>query len=84
MGYKVNLELWNKQKNETYYEFGDSLMEEQANEFAFALLMPKKTYKEIMDQYTNGNQIETNNVAKYFGVSISDASHRGKFLELLQ
>lgn len=84
MGYKINSELWNKQKNETYYRSGDSLMEYQANEFAAALLMPKKAYKEIMDQYTNGNQVETDKVADYFGVSISAASNRGKFLGYLQ
>ena len=42
MGYKINSELWNKQKNAIYYRSGDSLMEYQANEFAAALLMPKK------------------------------------------
>ncbi len=84
MGYKINSELWNKQKNETYYRSGDSLMEYQANEFAAALLMPKKAYKEIMDRYTIGNQVETDKVADYFGVTISAASTRGKFLGYLQ
>lgn len=84
MGYKVNSELWNKQKNATYYRSGDSLMEYQANEFAAALLMPKKVYKDIMEQYTIGNRVETDKVADYFGVSISAASNRGKFLGYLQ
>ena len=84
MGYKINSELWNKQENATYYRAGDSLIEYQANEFAAALLMPKKLYKEIMDQYTIGNKVETDKIASYFGVSISAASNRGKFLGYLQ
>lgn len=84
MGYRINSELWDKQKNETYYRSGDSLMEYQANEFAAALLMPKNSYKEIMNQYTIGNEVETDKVADYFGVSISAASNRGKFLGYLQ
>lgn len=84
MGYRINSDLWNKQKNATYYRAGDSLMEYQANEFAAALLMPKKAYKEIMDQYTIGNVVETDKVASYFGVSVSAASNRGKFLGYLQ
>lgn len=84
MGYKINSDLWNNQKNATYYRTGDSIMEYQANEFAAALLMPKKAYKEIMDQYTNGNEVETDKIASYFGVSISAASNRGKFLGYLQ
>lgn len=84
MGYKINSELWNKQENATYYRADDSLMEYQANEFAAALLMPKKVYKDIMNQYTVGNKVKTNKVADYFGVSISVASNRGKYLGYLQ
>lgn len=71
-------------KNATYYRSVDSLMEYQANEFAAALLMPKKEYKKIMNQYTTGNKVETDKVADYFGVSVSVASSRGKFLGYLQ
>ena len=84
MGYRIDSELWDGQKNATYYRAGDSLMEYQANEFAAALLMPKKAYKEIMDKCTVGNKVETYKVAEYFGVSISAASNRGKFLGYLQ
>lgn len=84
MGYRISSELWNKQKNATYYRSGDSLMEYQANEFAAALLMSKETYKKIMDQYTIENKVETDKVADYFGVSVSAASNRGKFLGYLQ
>lgn len=84
MGYRINSDLWNKQMDATYYRAGDSLLEYQANEFAAALLMPKKIYKVIMDQHTIGNEVETDKIASYFGVSISAASNRGKFLGYLQ
>lgn len=45
MGYRINSDLWNKQMDATYYRAGDSLLEYQANEFAAALLMPKKYTK---------------------------------------
>lgn len=46
--------------------------------------MPQKVYKEIMDQYTLGDKVETAKIASYFGVSISEASQRGKFLGYFQ
>lgn len=84
MGYKINPELWDKQKNATYYRSDDPLLEYQANQFAAALLMPRKVYKKVMDQYTVGNEVETDKVADYFGVSVSGASSRGKSLGYLQ
>lgn len=84
MGYKINEELWNRQEKATYYRAGDSLVEYQANEFAAALLMPRNKYKEIMDKNTVGNMVETVGIANYFGVSVSAASNRGKFLGYLQ
>ena len=84
MGYQINEELWNEQENLTYYRSGESAVEYQANEFAAALLMPQKKYKEIMDRYTEGNIVYTGKVAEYFGVSVSAASNRGKFLGYLK
>ena len=46
--------------------------------------MPRKVYKKVMDQYTVGNEVETDKVADYFGVSVSGASSRGKSLGYLQ
>ena len=37
-----------------------------------------------MNQYTSGNKVETYKIADYFGVSVSLASNRGKFLGYLQ
>ena len=45
MGYRTNSELWNKQKNVSYYKADNLLKEYQANEFAAALLMPQEAYK---------------------------------------
>ena len=84
MGYKIDPKLWNMQENATYYRSGSSLLEYQAYQFAEALFMPQKVYKEIMAQYTLGNTLETAKTASYFGVSISEASQRGQFLEYLQ
>jgi len=84
MGYVISPELWDRQSNTMYYRAGDSLVEYQANEFAEAFLMPRDRYKEIMDRYTNGRSVETKKIAEYFGVSVSAASNRGKFLGYLQ
>lgn len=84
MGYRINSDLWERQENATYYRSGDSLEEYQANEFAAAFLMPQKKYKEVMDNNTKGNMVETGKIAEYFGVSISAASNRGKFLGYLK
>lgn len=85
MGYKTNSDRWQQQDNTTYYRSGDSQSEYQANEFAAAFLMPRKQYKDIMDKNTNDNNIvNTLEIAEYFGVSISAASNRGKFLGYLE
>lgn len=84
MGYIINPDMWARQKNVVYYRSGDSLVEYQANEFAAALLMPQKQYGEVMDRYTVGNRVDTAKIADYFGVSVSAASNRGKFLGYLK
>lgn len=84
MGYKINQKLWNMQENATYYKADSSLQNYQAYVFAEALFMPQKVYKEVMDQYTLGDKVETAKIASYFGVSISEASQRGKFLGYFQ
>ena len=84
MGYKINPKLWDMQENATYYKADSSLQNYQAYVFAEALFMPQKVYKEVMDQYTLGDKVETAKIASYFGVSISEASQRGKFLGYFQ
>lgn len=80
MGYVINEQLWNKQDTEPYYRKGSTEKENQANEFAAALLMPRKMYKKVMDSCTNGNIVDTAKIAEYFHVSVEAASNRGKWL----
>ena len=84
MGYKINPKLWNMQGNAAYYKADSSLRNYQAYQFAEALFMPQKVYKEIMAQYTLGDKVEIAKIASYFGVSISEASQRGEFLGYFQ
>ncbi len=84
MGYETNPDLWKSQESATYHRSGDTLEEYHANEFAAALLMPQMKYKEIMGRNTEGNRVNTGEIAKYFGVSVSAASNRGKVLGYLQ
>lgn len=82
MGFKTNEELWESQKSGVWYS--DSVeCEEEATEFASALLMPKNVYNEILKRYTVGNEVKTAKIADYFGVSVSLASARGKALGYL-
>lgn len=53
--------------NLVYYRAGNSIDEYQANEFAAAFLMPRDMYKNVMDQYTTGNIVETGKVAEFLG-----------------
>lgn len=84
MGYRIDLNLWNQQKNGVYYSTNNILKEYQANEFAAAMLMSWKKYKEVLDKNIIGNKVDVSNIASHFGVSIFAASNRGKFLGYLQ
>lgn len=55
--------------------------EQQATWFALSLLMPKTEFIQQMMYYTdNQSKIHTDDIAKHFGVSTSEASCRGKLL----
>ena len=56
----------------------------QSNEFAYGLLMPRDLYKEVFDKCLDGDIVHTVDIAKYFDVSISTASLRGKRLGLIK
>lgn len=84
MGYLTNEELWKRQDENIYHRLGSSEKEYQANEFAAALLMPKKEYLKIMNQNVIGNKVNTSKIAEYFNVSVEAASNRGKFLGYLK
>lgn len=84
MGYMIDDELWNSEKNVIFNRKGNSEIELQANEFAAALLMPKREYKEILDICTTGNWASTSGIAEYFHVSVDAATYRGKWLGYLE
>ena len=83
MGFCTDSEIWNMQDNISYDRKGNSELEYQSNEFAAALLMPQDKYKQIMDKNTNGNLVNTAEIAKYFNVSVDAAANRGKWLGYL-
>lgn len=84
MGYIVDNDLWSTQSDRVYYRNGNSQEEYFANEFAAAFLMPKVEYRRIMDEHSDGNTVYTQEIAKYFNVSVEAASNRGKWLGYLQ
>lgn len=84
MGYLIDRKLWEDNSNTIYRRLGVSEMEYQANEFAASLLMPKNEYEKVMLENIEGNKVKTENIAKYFNVSIEAASNRGKFLGFLE
>ena len=46
--------------------------------------MPKMEYKRVMDAHTDGDLVNTSEVAKYFHVSVDAAANRGKWLGYLK
>lgn len=84
MGFKTDQKKWETQSYSVYYRSGKSDLEYQANEFAAAFLMPRSLYKEKMDEYTEGNYVDTAELADYFNVSIDAAANRGKWLGYLE
>ncbi|MBS6396657.1 MAG: ImmA/IrrE family metallo-endopeptidase [Clostridiales bacterium] len=84
MGFRTNEEHWRMQDNIPYYRNGSSELEYQSNEFAAAFLMPPEKYKQVMDENTEGNLVNTYEVARYFNVSVDAAANRGKWLGYLK
>lgn len=86
MGFLINQEVWNKQKDGEleYFRHGLSELEYQANEFAAALLMPRSEYEKILEENTTNNIVNTIEIAEHFHVSVDARSTRGKFLGYLK
>lgn len=59
MGYQTNHDLWNHQKEGRFQEKNDPEQARQANSFAFALLMPEKEYRKMID--LNSKRIASTN-----------------------
>jgi len=88
MGYIVNSDRWKQQFDNILFDIDDLCcgIEKvyQANEFAGAFLMPDDKYKQVMDENSLGNRVNTVKIAEYFDVSISAASLRGQSLGFLR
>lgn len=84
MGYETNRDRWNAQNDVAYYRNGNSELEYQSNEFAAAFLMPEKDYVRVMNENTEGNIVNTLEIARYFHVSVDAAANRGKWLGYLK
>ena len=84
MGYLIDPDKWDKSDSIEFHRRGNSVTENQANEFAAAFLMPQAEYIKIMNQNTEGNLVNVGNIANYFHVSVDAASYRGKWLGYLQ
>ncbi len=80
MGFRTNVELWNRQSTSEYMRFGYSDQEYQANEFAAALLMPEALYWQAVQDSLADGRVNINNVAEFFNVSVVTAANRGRFL----
>lgn len=87
MGFLIDADKWEQSsdfKDSVYYRFGYSAEEKEANEFAAALLMPEKEFREIARQNETNNQVAINPIADYFDVSREAVLARGKGIGLFQ
>ena len=84
MGYSIDKNIWEKNKDNEYFRIDGGELEYQAHEFAAALLMPKEKFAEIMEHNYMGNgRYNIEKVANYFNVSFEAAVNRGRWLGLL-
>ncbi|MEW6237309.1 MAG: ImmA/IrrE family metallo-endopeptidase [Candidatus Omnitrophota bacterium] len=87
MGYLVDDDKWNsvgEYTDSVYHRYGYGIEENEASEFAAALLMPKEEFIEIANQNLDHNMYRIQPIAKHFDVSTEAASNRGKWLGLFQ
>lgn len=84
MDFMTDSDKLRKQSKKVYYRNGSSELEYQANEFAAAFLMPRKDYKNKLDEHIKGNMVNTEKIARHFFVSIDAAVNRGIELGYLE
>lgn len=84
MGYLINDSIWQNSSTQVYYRQGNSASEQEANEFAASLLMPRELFKKIIEKNSENGRVNISRVADFFNVSVDAASYRGKWLGLLQ
>ena len=83
MGFRTSWKLWNAQSESVYRHFGSSAQENQANEFASALLMPKEQYGQVIKEIAKEDCVDMTAVAEHFNVSLAAAISRGRRLGYL-
>lgn len=83
MGFQIDPVVWENQDDTVYRRFGSSEQEYQANEFAAALLMPRKEYVKVLKNNVRNGRVDISAVASYFHVSNAAAGNRGRFLGYL-
>ena len=84
MGYKTRRMLWEKQVDNAAYFTANEEKENQAKEFALAFLMPAKKYGEALKNLKNGDSVDVEKIAEYFGVTIAEVYARGRELGCLE
>lgn len=83
MGYRTNWVRWQEQGEAAYKRAGTSVLENQATEFAAALLMPRDPFGEVIEKYTCRDCVDVVEAAKYLNVSPAAVVHRGRALGYL-
>lgn len=85
MGYCIDEDLWNSNKDNSYFRSFSGEKEYQAHEFAAALLMPKNEFKNEMSKHFNSEEFfyDMEAVAEHFNVSEEAAINRGRWLGIL-
>uniref|UniRef100_UPI0031B58F76 ImmA/IrrE family metallo-endopeptidase n=1 Tax=Clostridioides difficile TaxID=1496 RepID=UPI0031B58F76 len=72
MRYNIDDDIWNSQKINDFYKSKNLQEEEQAKEFALALIMPKSEF----DLIEENGVINIDKVSKYFNVNQRDSLNR--------
>ncbi len=83
MGYRTNWKRWMEMDDAVYMPFGVSMQEDQASEFAAALLMPRDQLGGAIEKHTHGDSVDMTEVAKCLHVSPAAAINRGRLLGYL-
>lgn len=83
MGFKTDPICWSTQIVNVNRNFHTAEQMYQANEFAFALLMPEEAYRKVADASTCGSCVNTSQIASYFQVLTSTVICRGRSIGYL-
>lgn len=83
MGFKTDPICWSAQIANINRNFHTAEQVYQANEFAFALLMPEEAYRKVADASTCGSCVNTSQIASHFQVLTSTVIYRGRSIGYL-